>query len=336
MGYQIALLLTNRQIFREAWGIFHLENFWTIVRVNKAGFAKEMKDRNFPVGATNVATADSLWRHGKFPVMKVTVNFPSLADQKQSDVLVVATAHLKSLVRALWTAKGASEMEVMVHVLPPKVPKSPSEGHLLRPFLKLRSIRRLVVVDMSHPEHVDRLTRAVTTTRQIFGELMEGAKGLQEYIEAKQWGLAAEQEEEQSILMTDCLVVYGNRFMDSRAGKEILITTIMSVAEMSLYRDQYARTISFADYALGLVSRPPVSQNIPAVQPAWVTFWERKTKCHILLIRARAYMGMRQAEGAFSEIEKAREIMPNSAELASISEAWRVMFGPSAPTPTAS
>lgn len=65
MGYQIAILLTNRQTYREAWGIFQLQNVWTLVRFNKVGVGKEMKDRGFPV-----ASGDNLWRRVKFPVMK--------------------------------------------------------------------------------------------------------------------------------------------------------------------------------------------------------------------------------------------------------------------------
>lgn len=53
----------------------------------------------------------NLWCNVKFPVMKVKVVFPSLENRKESDTLVVATVHFKQLIRALWTAKGASEME---------------------------------------------------------------------------------------------------------------------------------------------------------------------------------------------------------------------------------
>lgn len=107
MKYQIAILLTNRQTYRDTWGVFQLENMWALVHFNKANVGKEMKDNGFPV-----ASGDNLWLHVKFPVMKVTVVFPGLEDQKQSDTLVVATIYLKQLVRALWTAKGASEMDI--------------------------------------------------------------------------------------------------------------------------------------------------------------------------------------------------------------------------------
>lgn len=77
--------------------------------------------------------------------MKVTVIFPSLENRNESDTLVVATVHLKQLICALWTAKGASEMEVTIHVQPSRRENWPGERYLLQPFLKLRSVKRLVV-----------------------------------------------------------------------------------------------------------------------------------------------------------------------------------------------
>lgn len=169
MGYQIAILLTNQQIYREVWGIFQLENIWTIIRFNKAGVAKEMKDHGFPI-----FSASNLWCHFKFPVLKVKIMFPTLKDQKQSDSLAVATVHLKQVMRALWTARGASEMEVVVNVQPPHTKNSPYEHCLLRPFFKLRSVKRLVILGVSAQGYIDDLTRAITTTdgiNQTLGEL---------------------------------------------------------------------------------------------------------------------------------------------------------------------
>lgn len=54
---------------------------------------------------------------------------------------------------------------------------------------------------------------------------------------------------------------------------------------------------------------------------------EEDTNCNIFLIRARAYIGMQQAEPAFRDIEKAREFMPNSVAVASVSRSWHAMFG---------
>ena len=162
ISYQIAILQTNRQIYREAWGIFHLENSWTIIQVNKAGFGKDMKDHGFPV-----ATAENIRRHVKFPVMEVNVIFPSLEDQTQSDDLAVATVHLKQVIRALWTAKGALEMEVTIHLQPARTKISPSERSLLRPFRKLSSIKRLDILGGSDNIYINELTRAVTSADSI-------------------------------------------------------------------------------------------------------------------------------------------------------------------------
>lgn len=351
LGYQVLILLSNRQIYRETWGIFHLENIWTVIRVNKVGFGQHMKDHGFPI-----ATADNLWRDVKFPVMKVTITFPSLAHQEQSDALVVATAHLQQLMRALWTAKGASEMEIVIHVQLMGAEKSPSERDLLQPFLKLRTIRRLIVSGVSDHSYIDKLTRAITTTdgmNQTLGEMTASIKCLQRYIKAKRWGSAIAQLEKHNTLMSDCKIAYGSRILTIEPGinvnaanariqvaKEVVIATAIAVAEVSLYRGQYANAIRFAGSSLQLISGVFVFRHITPVRPtAFVPPYhqlllptglinsENETRLNILLVRARVYMGMRQAEDALRDIEMAREIMPNSIALASVSSDWQAMFG---------
>ena len=351
LRYQIAILLTNRQIYREAWGIFHLENTWTLVRINKAGIGKEIRDHGFPV-----ATADNLQRHVKFPVMKVTVLFSSL-DDKQSDTLVVATVHLKQLMRALWTAKGASEMGVLIRVQPPLTKSSPDVHSLLRPFLKLRSIKRLVVCGVSEKEYIDELTGAITTTdgvHQSLGEIAASIKRLQRYVKAERRELIVAQAVKLSFLLTDCDNVYGSRMFGigpgididtavarNQVAHEIMINTAMVFGEVTLSLGQYASAIIFAEQALDHISHTSNFQHVAPVHPTAVVLpchqlppltgiitSGNETKCNILLMRARAYMGMQRAEDAFHDIESAGELMPDSATLATISQAWQVTFGP--------
>ena len=346
LGYQISILRVNRQIYREAWGIFHLENFWTIVCVNKAGFGKDMKDRGFPV-----AVADDLCRHIRFPVLKVTVTFPSLEGQKQSDALVISTVHLRQLMRALWTAKGASEMTVMIDVQPPLTKNSPSAGCLLQPFFKLRSVKRVIILGMSKRRYLDELTRAVTTTNginQAFGELTVGLKCLQWYIKAQRWGHAIAQAEKHSILMTDCRLMYGSCLVGMvpgldahtalsrcRAASEITIAADMGMAEVTLHLRQYATTVRFANSALrripNLARFRPVTAVMPKVGvPPYHQLLppESEAKCNMHLILARSHMGLQQADLAFGDIQKARELMPTSVAVASVSTAWQAKFGP--------
>lgn len=354
-GCQISILRANRQIYLEAWGIFHLENFWTIVRVNKAGFGKEMKNRGF-----QVLPARDLWLRTGFPVMKVTVQFPSLEDQEQNDVLAVATSHLKQLMRALWTAKGASEMEVVITVQPQLTNEQPSERDLLEPFFKLRSIKRVSILGVSKQRDIDQLTRAITTTdglKQTFDELTAGVKRLQRYLKERQWGLAMGQAEKHSILLTDCKAAYGSRFVGrdpnldintavtrGQAALEIITATAISFAEVTLSQYDYINTVSFARralQALGVFCRVnawllgnPANHTIvvpshhPLLPITDTVPFKDEIECAILLIRARAYMGMEQGEPALEDIQKARELMPNSTTLASVSQTWQYMFGP--------
>lgn len=336
MEYQIAILLTNRQIHREARDIFQLENFFTIVWVNKAGFAKEMKDRNFPIA---VIPTDCPWRHVKFPVMHMDVIFKGgLADEKQTDVLVVATAHLKQLVQALWTAGGAAEMCVMIYFQGPHIETSPSEDHLLRPFFKLRSIKRLIINGGFKYECVDELTRAVTTQNgfsRVFDELTASIKDLQKHIKAEQWELAIAQEEKHSTLMIDCQIVYGDCHVVRRATKEIYIATAICIAEIALYRGDYTRTIRFADYGLQplfrifRILRLQNGNPVPVHSTTGIIPSAHESRYDLLVIRARASMGMLQAENSFNDIQMARETNPSSVALDSLSEDWYAMFASS-------
>lgn len=350
MRYQIAILLTNHQVYREACPIFQLENDWTIIWFNKAGVGKEMRDHGFPVAA-----ADNLRRHVKFPVLEVTVEFAGLQGRNQSDILAVATVHLKPLMRALWTAKGASEMEVTIHVQPPRTNKSPSEHCLLRPFLKLRSIKRLVVLGASEQEYVDELARVITTTNgsnQTLRELAAGVRRLQRYTNTEQWVSAFEQAIKFGVLRTDCEIASGERFFGIEPGinttiaiaqnqvvEEVLLAGTMSGGEITLHTGKWASAISSADRALSLLSRRSTLQHIIPIDPAIVVhpFHQlpsltgimtsvNETKCNILLLRARAYIGMQRADDAFQEIQTARDLMPNSVKLASVFQAWKVMF----------
>ncbi|MCJ1266051.1 hypothetical protein MMC22_005933 [Lobaria immixta] len=347
MGYQIAILLTNWQIYREAWGIFHIENYWTIIRVNKAGIGKNMIDHGFPV-----ATTANLWRHVKFPVMKVMVTLPSLKDQKQSDYLVVATIHLKQLMRALWTAKGASEMEVRIELQPPQTKNSPGERYLLRPFFKLRSIKKPIVLGGSENAYVDELRRAITTTdgiRQTRGEVFASLK-----------------RQKLSFLNADYKTVYGNRrvigmgprlnmntaMARNQIAKETLIATSMVSSGITLYLGPYASAIDSADLGLNAVARVFVFPHVAPAPPTIVAHpyhqllitAGNETACYMLVDRARAYIDMQRAEDALRDIKIARLLTPSTAGrgtssrlLALVSRSWQDSFGPlpsSAPSPS--
>lgn len=343
IGYQLDFLLTNRQIYREAWHIFQLENNWTIIRVNKAGFGEQLRAHGFPV-----ASADSLWCHIKFAVMDVTVIFPSLEDRKEKDTFVVATVHVKQLIRALWTVNGASEMEVIIHVHPPHSKNSPDERHLLQPFLKIRSIKRLVVLGVSDQDYVDELTSVVTTTdgmTQTLGQLVAGVRRLKQYIRAERWEHAVEQGENLLVLMADCAVTYGDRYFEagpvlSQVAMETLISTAMVMAELSILGGDYRSCIHFAKSGLR-VSRTFVFQHLIPVHPTVfvhpyhqlppltdiMTFRtsRKETWCNMILLHARALMGIKQLPAAFEDLQIAERLMPNNEKVASVFQEWQVM-----------
>lgn len=345
--------------------MFHLGNFWTLVQMNKAGFGEEMKNRGFPV-----ATAGDISRHVRFPVMKVRVTYPSLEDQNQSDTFVIATIHLKLLMRALWTAKGASEMELTIHIQPRRTNESPDERNLLRPFLKLRSVKKLTILGVSEQNYIDYLTRSIMKSESInetFAEVRAGIKCLQWHIKAKQWRRALKKAEKHSLLMQDCRTVYGDRFVGvdlgigtnsaitrGQAAKEIIVASAMVIAEVSLHLRQYNKTVRFTSRALDLITyrsfiqipnftNPSTFSTLvvplqnPLAPGTRIVTYDNETKALLHLLRARAYISKRRAASALYDINKARGFMPDSAVLVSVSHAWELNYGPiptsSAPPP---
>lgn len=331
LAYQVALLRVNHQIYCEARGIFHAENFWTLVLVNKANFGKEMKECGFPV-----LPVSDLCRRMRFFVMGIAVKFPIL--QNQTDTLLVATAHFKQLVRALWTANGASEMEVKICIQPQRTNNSPCEHCLLRPFFNLRSIKRFVVFDGSEHEYINELACAITTTDgvdQTFKELTESLECLQRYIKAERWTHAVAQATKHSIIFQDCKIVYGNcllgdgRNIDLSASvarekrsKEIRLATAIALAEVTLYLGQYASTVEFADCAFDLAV-------LASFFHPRSFFFDDEWRGSIFLIHARAYMGMQDGLLALCNLDCARDLMPNSVAVASAFQTWQFMFGSS-------
>lgn len=351
LAYQISILRANRRIYREARSIFYLENFWIVVWVNKAGFGEEIKNRGFPV-----ATVVDVWRSIRFPVMKVTVIFPSLESQKQSDALLVAAVHFDELIRTLWTTKGSSEMEVTIQIQQRRTNNSPGSGDLLRPFLNLRSIKRVTILGVSKQQYIDELTRSITITDGInstMRQLLAGTKCLQRYIDEELWEDAIAQAKEQIILIADCKLVYGKRFLEiepglsintaivrSQSAKEMIIATAVGIAAVTLYLRQYENAVRFADRALDLILLASVGQpgvlpinlfTLPPHHPfptftGTVTF-DGHTTGLALKIRARACMGMRQLEQASRDLEKARNMMPEGPTLSSSLEILQVRSG---------
>ncbi|MCJ1424670.1 hypothetical protein MMC29_002558 [Sticta canariensis] len=350
--FQISILRTNWQIYHEASSIFNLENFWTIVRVNKAGFGKEMKDRGFPI-----MTADDLWCRFRFPVMKVTVRFPTLHCWGQCDAFLIATFHLKQLMRVLWTAVGSSEIEVMIQVQPPLTKNSPSERQLLVPFFRLVGIRKVIVSGVSDQGNIAKLTSAITTgidIDRVHIGLMRSLCFLQGCVKEQRWGDAIAHTERHTTLLADCRTVFGNRIFGIEPGLnvnkaiarrsiavEIFIAAALANAEVSLHQQIYTNAIRFATRALTLfhselVYYPAIAATLNVLVPprqfmllpiTGTTASLNEFLCRILCVRAGAYIGTQKAGCAVRDINEARELMPTSSMLASVSEDWQARFG---------
>lgn len=334
-AYQISLFRANRQIYLEASGIFHMENFWIIFQVNRLGFGQQLKNRGFPVVAATTTAGDLGWRnHIRFPVMKVRVRF-SQQKQGQGDAFLVPAALVKKVVRALWTAEGSSEMEVMLHIQPRRT-NSPEELDLLRPFEKLRSIKRAIIFGASDQKNADDLRGLLTATGDIkyaFRELLAGTRRLQRCLEEQFWEDAIVQAKEQAILVADCKTVYDKRFFGvepgislyrgvvrRQAAKEMIIATAVAIAEITLVLHQYENSVRFADRALDLIFRASMTQlstSTGATITGTITF-DGQTTALVVGIRTRAITGLRQLERV------SLDVVPQDSMPASMPEVLQV------------
>ncbi|MCJ1462916.1 hypothetical protein MMC07_001520 [Pseudocyphellaria aurata] len=352
LSYQISILRVNRQIYRETWGIFNLENFWTIVQINKAGFGKQMKDLGFPVAAVGEC------HHIRFPVMTASVTFPSLQDKRETDTLAVATIHLDQLMHGLWTAKGSSTMDVSFHLEPRRTTRSPSEADLLRPLFKLRSIKKVVMITgVSGPAYANELTSTITTTnglRQAVDELTAGIRRVQELITAKQWVQVTTTAEIHVVFLHDCRVVYGQRFIGTVPGlnihtaitrrqtcRAIYVATAVVMAQLAFHRRQYAKTVQITSTMLDLIARPsvvqpmqPANPNVIAAPQHPITIsnpQEAEMTYFLLLFRARAYIATgKKSRRAMNDLERAGELKPGSKTVDIVKRLWQNAFGRSA------
>ena len=311
-----------------------------------------MKDLGFPI-----MMADNLWVRFRFPVMKVTVIFPGLHDQGKCDAFLIATIHLKQLVRVLWTAKGSSEIVVLIEVQPRLTNNSPSERRLLRPFFQLVGIKKVIVTGVSNQRHIAQLRSAITTginVAQTHIFLMGSIRFLRECVTAQRWEDAMVQTERHSIFIADCRIVFGNRLFGIESGLdvnttmgrrrtavEIFVATALANAEITLHLQIYTKAIRFASKALTYISLEHVyyatiAATLGIIAPVHhyallplngTAASLNQFKCYMLCLRARAYIGNGRASRAARDINDARELMPTSVMLAAVFEDWRARFG---------
>ena len=229
-------------------------------------------------------------------------------------------------------------MEVVLFVQPQLTNISPRKDELWRPFKKLRASRLVVAVNAATRVYLDPL-RVVSAPVDIdlsFRELTVGIERLQRYIDAGQWERAITQAENHATFLSDCKVVYGQRFYGidpnisanvavsrSNAAKKILIDGAVAPANVTLHLDQYANTVLFAKDALANCR----VTLYPHVTPAHLAVLSSRGECSILLVRAAAYIGMERSEAALSDMEKVREFWPDCTTLVPLSQAWQEKFG---------
>ena len=106
LEYELAILRVNKKIHWEAASIFRHENTWIAFRFGLAGYAESFKDRGF--GVIPYKSCSISW-----PILTVNVHTRTPRRPRQmngTDAFLAPTLTLNSVIRALWTLSGSTEM----------------------------------------------------------------------------------------------------------------------------------------------------------------------------------------------------------------------------------
>lgn len=103
--YTLSILCVSRQVYQESSTIFSA-NSWILVRVNRSGFAHDLKRRGFNVFPINISKGINI------SMLIVSIHFPSLASLSESDTFVINSAAVGRLQTALFSVLGLEEMRL--------------------------------------------------------------------------------------------------------------------------------------------------------------------------------------------------------------------------------
>lgn len=315
LDYQMSILRVNHQLYQEALTIFQQENFWVLVRINKSGFGKQMKDLGFTVFPCANFT------HIKNPVLSVNAQFHSPFIITQSDCFVVSIMHLDQLFRVLWTVAGTEQMMVQFQRFLPSSRRSPDTILLLRRFLHLIGPKWTFLVrgPRYNDMEISRMFRPSSSKEAIdlvLSATYARTEKTERYMEAGKWDKAVAMSQDSLYFYTDAQIIYGYHLMPSGGPytaeeryeqfmepKSLGLRLMIAFADIALHFRHYRRAVDFC--RMGLISNP---SNTASIRPAY--------KCWILTIRARAHAAQHMEQEAYLDFNSAAMWAPHIAALA--------------------
>lgn len=259
--YCTEILRVNKQVHEEAAAIFLNENNWITVNVNKSGFGAEMKRRGF--GVLYCGNLD----HIEYPILKVSINFPSLRSRRETDTFLMSVALLNRLPRALWTTVGMREMEIRLELHPIFASISQEkEDNVLYCFYRLRGVRKAILVGGNQEKHKTMIPIELTTPHVDANDILQDLKVMVGIFNAG-WKRGQRQEiadlaEITIAFLSDCYKVYGTEFISTndQAFHDICSATIRlaeGIAEARMDLGQYHSVIKYSNYAMKILPISP-------------------------------------------------------------------------------
>jgi len=300
LDYAPAILSTCRQIYAEASSVFPLENTLIMVRVNKAGYGKAIKERGF--GVVYRGNVD----HIKHPVLKVSVEFPSLKSRNGEDTFVISPVSLTQLPRALWTTKGLEEMILSLELHPIFASRPANEeDDLLFCFHQIRGLRKLNLKGVQQKKYIKGMPNALKAPykhgKEILKDLEFGLLAPQHAVQHRNWALlvAADHIEATIAFLADCYKIYGEDFVcDNNQNHEKICKTAINLAaglaQLRLRVGQYESVIKYATLAQRIL---PIADH---------------SKVDLLLMRGEAYEALGQDVKLMKDLLEAQQLMPEN------------------------
>ena len=291
------MLRLNQQVHDEAWTIFARENNWITITINKLGYGAEMKKRGF--GVVYCGKLD----HITSPVLKVSIEFPSLRSRREKDTFAMTAAGLNRLPRALWTTVGMREMELRLelHPLFATVPAK-KEDEVLNCFYQLRGIRKVTLKGGNQKKHKQMIPTELIRPHDDADDISRDLKLVVQFIN-EGWKSSERQElaelaESTIAFLSDCFKVYGNQFMaeDGKVFEAIAYATIRlaeGIAQARMELHEHRSVIKYATYAMCIL---PIT---------------RKRRASLLILRGEAHGAIGENMKQMRNLLEAQELTPN-------------------------
>jgi hypothetical protein len=282
--FQVSILRTNRQIYNEAKRLMYAENVWIHVKVNKAGFGRDMKEHGFAVIASRGV-------HYPKPIVRVKIHYLRL-DNPEYETFLMTDYGFYCFPRALWGI-GMKEMVIFLDFHPLLIPNPFVEDLILEPFYELHGIFRFFLTGARQQRHITGMPSALETpyadSRDVWKEFEPWMAEFSEYLDEGNIEAGAMCLQGQLALLADCCRFPGLAFLEAnqqvyRQIRRAVVQIALNLARARQMLGEYNSALKYTEYAAKLC---PI---------------EGRNREFMTLTRGQAFLGLGQKRNALREL----------------------------------